>query len=204
MLRNANDVYGDSRTETSVRLTSPNQQCFFLLGLLLTTAEPAHPVPMDDRDWEQAVRLLNRVFDAYVEMFFPTPDELPGLSRQRQDSTEVAMPAFLHYFSSGLLASTDQVRNRVRTYLCPFDQEISAFVGIGPTKSLAVADWLRERAQRSVDRAVSLLEKEEGMRRSILDDANRLGWTSEEIAQCQGRARIHPPWPVSSSPTPAV
>jgi len=34
------------------------------------------------------------------------------------------MPAFLHYFNQGLLASTDQVEQRIQSYLSPFDDQL--------------------------------------------------------------------------------
>jgi len=51
---------------------------------------------------------------------------------------EVSMPAFLHYFNTGLLASVQQIEERITTYLVPFDAKLTEAIGISASQALAI------------------------------------------------------------------
>ena len=75
---------------------------------------------------------------------------LAGLSDEWKHIREVAMPAFLHYFNTGLIANPEQVRARITAYLIPFDE---AFLGAGlisASDALRIADWVGARLERAL------------------------------------------------------
>jgi hypothetical protein len=114
-MRLANDLefHGD--------LMSPARQGDVLLTLLLSTIEPANPQPYEPADWKKTTELLNDAFGSYQELFWPDAEEIHELSEEWKHVREVAMPAFLHYFNTGLIANPEQVRARIVSYLTPFD-----------------------------------------------------------------------------------
>src|SRR6266404_9627331 len=84
-------------------------------------------------------------------MFWPTPEELPTLTEEWRDAREVAMPAFLHYFNTTLLASKEQISDRVTNYLSPFDNYLAASTGISASDTLNVAAWVALQLQAQSD-----------------------------------------------------
>src|SRR5215210_1295322 len=105
-------------------LMSPLKQMYFLLGLMLSTSEPENPARFGPDEWRRSVELLDSIFTSYARMYFPNEEELPGLSEQWWKVREVAMPAFLHHFNTGMLASVEQVAERIRRYVSPFDETL--------------------------------------------------------------------------------
>lgn len=132
-------------------LLSPLRQMYFLLGLMLTTPEPERPTEFGSREWERSVGLLNSIFVSYTRMYFPSEEELPSLSEQWWDVREVAMPAFLHHFNTGILASVEQVAERVRRYVSPFDEKLKADTGVNTSEALAIAEWVSNSFQTATD-----------------------------------------------------
>ena len=91
------------------KLISPGRQPNFLLGLMLSTNEPEKPDQFGKEEWEKAENFLNEIFSTYARMFWPKPEEVDSLTESWKQAREIAMPAFLHYFNTGLLASVEQV-----------------------------------------------------------------------------------------------
>ena len=137
-------------------LMSPLKQMYFLLGLMLTTSEPESPTSFGQHEWERSVGLLNSIFASYAWMYFPSEEELPNLSEQRWDVRGVAMAAFLHHFNTGILASVEQVADRVRRYVSPFDERLEADTGISASEALAVTDWISNSFQTAADELVEV------------------------------------------------
>src|SRR5438045_2032055 len=61
------------RDEDPDRLMSPGKQLPFMLGVLLQDPEPSNTVDFDRGDWSRAKRILNRLFDAYMLLYIPSP-----------------------------------------------------------------------------------------------------------------------------------
>ncbi|MGI4741274.1 MAG: SEC-C domain-containing protein [Janthinobacterium lividum] len=122
------------------RLHSPARQQPFFLGLLLATEEPVKPVPLSKAKWERCMHLLNKAFGAYAELFMP---EHPG---QQSDewwrAREVAGPVFLHYFNNGLIASVEQISDRIRACCVPFDAELVQATGLSASDALAIMNFI--------------------------------------------------------------
>ncbi len=159
-----------------VELTSPHRQLFYLLGLMLTSPEPSKPQEYDESAWSKTVELLERIFSSYAWMFWPTPEEAGNLSKEWKDIREVAMPAFLNYFNSGLLASTEQVKNRFTRYIVPFDNVVNKLFFLSAIDLLNIADFIGAKIQEDFDSLSNLIKKEERARLDILDEAEREKW----------------------------
>ena len=91
-------------------------------------------------------------------MYFPSKEELPNLSEQWWDVRGVAMPAFLHHFNTGILSSVEQVAERVRRYVSPFDERLKVDTGISASEALTVADWISISFQTAADELVNVRE----------------------------------------------
>src|SRR5687768_7115062 len=95
------------------RLASPAKQIPFLVSLLLSTPEPKNRHSLTKEEWNRTKDLLDRLFQAYMRLYMPSREQVGALSPEWLRSREVAMSAFLHYFNTGLLASVEQVRERI-------------------------------------------------------------------------------------------
>jgi hypothetical protein len=157
-------------------LSSQFRQLFFLLGIMLTTQEPAQPRPLDKPAWQKVVGLLEKIFGIYAYMFWPTPEELPTLTKEWRDAREVAMPAFLHHFNTTLLASKEQISDRVTNYLSPFDDYLSESIGISASDTLNVAAWIGRHLQAQSDDLTDAGEKTQHDKLAIETRAAAEGW----------------------------
>jgi len=170
----------NSGDETSP-LLSPTRQVFFLLGLMLTTREPEEPQEFGPEQWHQAIELLNAISSTYAFMFWPTDEERSRVTDEWRQTRKIAMPAFLHYFNSGILASIWQVSNRIRNYLTPFNAQLKATWGISATRALEIADWICAQLQESVDRLQESALAEKQARLNFLAKAQQEGWDLQRI-----------------------
>jgi hypothetical protein len=169
--------------EESTTLMSPARQLFFLLGLMLTTPEPANPKRFGRQEWEESAELLNSIYSAYALMFWPKEEDLPNLTDEWRSVREVVMPTFLHYFNTGVLASVEQVSERIRRYIVPFDAELKDEFGISASEALSVADWITKHFQRSAD---ELQEAARAVREARIDLVHRAvveGWSPYHLAE---------------------
>ncbi len=88
------------------------------------------------------------------------------------------MAAFFHYFSSGLVASMEQVAQRIDNYVAPFDEELRSQIGIGASEAVDICRFVANRLQGNLDSlsAAALGEKpwaEKAL--EVLDGLERLG-----------------------------
>ena len=152
------------------QFTSPEQKLNYLLGLVLSTSEPKTPIDHGIKEFETTAGLLNNIFRAYVFMFLPNVDEsLSSEEQTRKKKTgEVVMHAYLKYFTEGLLANYEQVRDRVRRYLSPFDEQLKASLGISATDALIIADYLLQKKYSTT--------KLNGLRRAFGDELAEAYW----------------------------
>ncbi len=164
----------------NIGLKSPQRQLSYLLGLLMTTPEPPMPREMD-QEWDDVIGLLEKIFSSYAVMFSPSGGQLGQLTQAGRDARKVAMPAFLHYYYSGLMASTEQVRDWIRRYIVPHDAVIKDILGLSAMDMLRIASMIGELTQADYDRLSSLSLKEKDARLSLLNEAERQGWDDEMI-----------------------
>ena len=175
-----------------VELTSPHRQLFYLLTLMLTSPEPKNSQEFDESAWSNSQDLLEKIFRTYAWMFWPTADEAKNLTKEWKDIRKVAMPAFLNYFNSGLLASTDQVKDRINRYIVPFDSAVKAIFDLTMTDMLDIVDFIGGKIQSDYDSLSDLIKKEEqarlARRRVAVSEAARIG----HIAVDSNRQKVDP------------
>jgi hypothetical protein len=126
-------------------LVSPAKQWSFLLGLMLTSPAPCEPKKFAERTFAHAQELLNHIFSAYAWAYFAEPGEV--VTKEWVRVREVAMPAFLQYFNQGLLATTDQVEQRIQRYLSPFDAQLLAELGLSASRTVEICRWITAKLQ---------------------------------------------------------
>lgn len=165
-------------------LSSPSRQIAFLLGLLLSTPSPSAPDSFGDKQWQKCVDLLERIFQAYAVVMWPTAEEVGSLSKDWRDIREVAGQALLYYHNTGLLATIDQVRDRITDYLTPFDEVLASRWGLGASDALAICDYIFASWQDREDTLGRLVEEE---RRQRLDLIN--AWEAEGLDRYALRQR---------------
>jgi hypothetical protein len=85
------------------------------------------------------------------------------------------MPAFLHYFNQGLLASTDQVDQRTQRYLSPFDAQLLAELGLSASRTVEICRWITAKLQSSIDALTEAAGRERRARLELLDRMVREG-----------------------------
>ncbi len=109
---------------------------------------------------------------AYSWMYFEKNPDYEGTHDEWLLHTKVAMPTFLHYFFSGDMCSVEQVRDRIRQNLTPFDRPLEAELGISASTALDIACWISQDLQAKLD-AVS---KGQATYYSLLETAKRESW----------------------------
>lgn len=164
------------------RLSSPTRQISFLLALLLSTPEPKSPTALSEAGWDRAKELLNEIFSAYSQLYFPTADHHERTTAEWKRTREVSMAAFFHYFGSSLLASVAQITDRINTYLFPFDDQLKSHLGIRASEAVEICHFISKTLQSSLDRLSRLLPAEQsgsvtrfdmGTARYLPDDKSR-------------------------------
>ena len=128
-------------------LQAPAKQIAFLLGLLLATDEPPDGRNFADRDWKNVAKSLERLFLVYAERYRPDQEPFQAASISQLKRQEIASLAFIDYFQKGTLATYEQIRDRIRAYIVPFDVVLSADLGLSASDALAIVDGIFSRFQ---------------------------------------------------------
>ena len=115
-------------------LASPTRQTRYLLGLTLAAPEPETPGTFGSNEWREAVRLLNRVYNAYTVGHIDAARRANDEEEARERVTHAM--AFAHYFHSSVVATVEQLEDRVLRYLSPFDAEVKDALGLTATEGL--------------------------------------------------------------------
>jgi hypothetical protein len=174
-LRSANDL--NSRRV----LHSPARQTSFLLGLLLSTSEPSGQEQLEEDEWRRLHELLNEAFGAYQLLYYPTSEE-PGPAKEEWVRVrEVAMPAFMHYVGSDLMASVEQVDARIQKYLTPFDAELTDLLGITATDALGICRWLAAHLHDRLLASNAAADAEKAARLTLLERAEKEKWSLADL-----------------------
>jgi hypothetical protein len=144
------DTYETARVH---RVLAPFRQFQYLLGILLTTPEPSAQSTLTEDEWDQVFRRLNGIYLAYGFMYWPSEEE-KELSRTEAwfRPRSVAMPAFLHYFSQGSMASVEQTTGRIQATLTHFDHELAEKTGISATDAIRITKWISDGTQARLNK----------------------------------------------------
>jgi hypothetical protein len=182
----------DTPLNTAMRygLLAPAKQSFFMLGLTLTTKEPEQHHDLSTSEWLHINTLLISIFNLYAQLFLPSGEDdqiiNPALKRNR----DIAMPAFLHYFTQFDLASINQLQARIVALYSPFDKAITELLEFNSTQMLAVAGWIKRGLDTRL--APSFRSREEFMEgitcESWRPPANLLAIDRNELEAQFGRA----------------
>jgi hypothetical protein len=173
------DASGESTEE---RLTSPAKQIPFLLGVLLSTPEPEDDKQLSSEGWAKVKQIVEKLFHAYMLLYAPSQHELGPLAPEWLRVREVSMLAFFHYFNSGLMASVEQISERITRYCAPFDAEVAAALGITATQALAVVHRIAETLQGSLDALQVSALAERTQRQALLKKAAAEGWSKDQLS----------------------
>lgn len=153
-IRRILDVISDCTTESVVEwcalqkgnptpeLQSPAKQIAFLLGLLLTTEEPSGARVFGHEDWKRATRYLRKLFGVYTERYSPDREDFVPKPTGEFKNREIATLAFTDYFQKTLLVADEQVAELIRTYLTPFDKQLTIEMGISVSEALHIAEGI--------------------------------------------------------------
>jgi len=162
-------------------LSSPAKQCFYLLGILQLSKEPKKPKELDKSSIEKIIQKLEVIFNYYALMFFPSDDEYDELTEEWYRIGEVAMPAFLHYFNTSLMASAEQIQSRIRNSFTKFDKIIVDSIGIPVDECLQICTAVVEKQERNLEGLYDTAEKEIELRHNLLDKAEQEQWSPEQL-----------------------
>jgi hypothetical protein len=164
-------------------LISPVKQCFYLIGIMLTTPEPIVPKNLDKRRVGRLVNLLNDIFYAYGWMFWPSKEDKDNLTPEWYRCREVAMPTFTHYFNTSLIASVEQIKKRIIEYLQPFDDVLGEEIGLSSLEVIEIVDSISKLQQSKLDEIYNLTDKEKDLRLELLKRAKAEDWDRDRLSQ---------------------
>ncbi|AEF21579.1 NERD domain-containing protein [Pseudomonas fulva] len=132
-------------------LGSPLKQGMYLLALASSQPEPPAAKPLDDARNSQLVRRLESIFTNYGLAYFPTQQEhIAGLSADWRRQREIAMPAFMHYFMTGLKASTEQIKAWIIACFDEFEEETIETFGLSHHDLLQVGNYIESIIEENI------------------------------------------------------
>ncbi|MBI2425896.1 MAG: SEC-C domain-containing protein [Candidatus Hydrogenedentes bacterium] len=167
----------------SERLSSTSKQIPFLLAVLLSSEEPINPVEFGETEWERVRKKLDELFFSYMALYAPTREEFETPDSRWHEVREVSMLAFFHYFSTGLLASIQQVTGRIINYLVPFDKDLFATLGISASQCLEICSWITDQLEKSLDELQVAAISERKERLKFLNEAEKKRWSLETMRE---------------------
>lgn len=133
-------------------LSSPIKQCYYLLGLLMSTPKPRAGRDIEEKDWKKCVDLLQAIYGFYGKMFFPEDGEFKTKSEEWKRNRGVVMPVFLHHHNTTrTFSSVEQKIESIAGIFIVYDNILSDRFGISATTALKIAKWISEEAQRKLD-----------------------------------------------------
>ena len=153
-IRELQNVIRDCNTESVVQwclfqkgspnptLQSPGKQLAFLLGLLLATDEPSDGRIFGRDDWDGVTMQLRKLFRVYIERYSPDREQFMNESAEDLKRRELAILAFADYFQKLVLATDEQIAEQIRTYLAPFDEQLTRDLGISASDALFIAEGI--------------------------------------------------------------
>jgi hypothetical protein len=175
---------GSDEAHKNYGLTSPYRQAYYLLGLLLTTPELGPDAATEREMGKEALaeccRLVEIVYQHYFALYFPDKEEVESglhLTDEWRTPRSVAMPAFLQYFNSTrVMASVEQLEQRIAATCSPFDMELATSIGISASDAVRVVKWISEYLQRKLDAVTEFSREADRTRLEFLSQAEKERW----------------------------
>lgn len=159
------------------KLRAPLKQSFYLLGLMLTTKEQEQEIHLDNHAYSKIIKLLNDIFDAYGFLYWSMEkEENPNAYKYGK----VALPTFLHYFTTGLLASVEQVKRRIENYISPFDEFITNKLGLSSKQFIEITDEIIDLQEQKYIHLTRLFQQIE--KNKLGGPNSKSNLTSEQIS----------------------
>jgi hypothetical protein len=165
------------------KLVSPAKQSFYLLGIMLTTSEPTNSYNLNAQAIDKIIELLNKIFQSYALMFWPSKEDKDNLTDEWYRCREVAVPAFLHYFNTSLMASVEQIKKRAIDYVKPFDDVLLDKINLFSSEVMRIVDDICNIQQKKLDELYVLAEREKEIRLGLLERAKVEGWDISRLRQ---------------------
>jgi len=162
-------------------LHSPAKQLSFLIGVVLSTPEPQMQEELDKDNWEKILELLNDIFNHYWLLYIPEKGK-----KEKEEwwhKREVSLQAFFNFFDSGLLASVEQVKDRIGRYLKPFNEKIEEFLGISLEKCIEISDYISVEMQNLQDEIFDIRLAEDKLRQDLIDRHMGKDWSIEKMRE---------------------
>lgn len=128
-------------------LHSPAKQIAFLLGLLLATEEPQTSRDFSEKDWDNLRRPLAGLFQVYTERYLPDQEQFANDTIPELKKRQIAMLAFTDYFLKATLATDEQIREHISTYVVPFDEVLSKDLGLSASEALKIVEGIMDKYQ---------------------------------------------------------
>lgn len=141
-----------SNNYRQISMPAPAIRELLLIGLLVESAEPHDPRDFLFSEWGQLTEPLGNSFKAYLELYAPEDGSLTDQTKDWHNTRWVAMESFMNSFFQTLLATPEQITERVNSYLKPFDEQLSENLGISASSALSIAWWIVERLQNNADK----------------------------------------------------
>jgi len=157
-------------------LHSPAKQLSFLIGVAMSTPEPKRASELDGKNWKNILDLLDRLFNHYLLLYFPSSTE-DNKEQEWWHKRKVASIAFFNYFDSGLLASVEQVKERITSYIIPFDAIIEEKLHLSVKKCIEISDYISKQMQEASDQKMNLKTKEKSLRNALIEKHMGDNWT---------------------------
>ena len=123
-------------------LSSPAKQINLLLGLMLEAKETNEPIDFTPEKWLNIIGPLEMLSQVYALKYLSIEGEPAAMPEPWREKVLVAMTAFFDYHETGLLASTEQVIDRIKVYLSPFDNHLRQILGISASEALDIAQYI--------------------------------------------------------------
>jgi SEC-C motif len=169
--------FSSKTDQDTPRLTSKVRQVFFLLGLMLTTEEPK-----EKNDFgKEIAEILESIFNKYFFMFLKHSKDTPNLTKEVFEQQGMVMQYFLNYFNTGLLASYEQVSDRITKYLTPFDKELKELLGLSASESLEIANFLFEFLQKQMDDTLNSYQEMNELWKEVIRKVEINNWDEEKL-----------------------
>lgn len=167
------DINESDKDKEGEKLLSAAKQYSFLLSLLLSTPEKTDGKEFGKDEWLKSNALLNRIFSCYANLFWPSNEGIEQVDEEWLRVRSVAMPTFLHYFNTALLASIEQISDRIEKYCTAFDEELEKELGISATRALEISRYIQSHLQQHINTSSTLAIQEQKERFKILEEARK-------------------------------
>ncbi len=171
-------------------LRSPFRQLHYIVGLLMSTDAPTTPQSYSPTDHANIISASEEVFQYYLRPYRSSLTSADSTSGADIQDIEAAMPAFLNYFFTGPLATTDQTRGRLMNTCTPFSKQIAEAFGVSFDDIAKGIDWITQTLQGKFDAAGDISREEQSARTVLLDEAKAKGWGINHLRR-EARKRGH-------------